>query len=239
MTKSEYTKNISGYGIIGCSVRNSRVFYLVGRNLLQAENESAISEGNVDKRVIPFFLDDPVDERWSAATLEGFERLLGSASRSPVEQMVAVDNSSLVFAIGSGSNEIESPISDFIDKRNLGAISQVRTIDGYVYAVGSAHTVCRRRGKNDWESLNFNLPRQTREEFEDEERSDDMDFIDIAGFSQNDLYTIAGRGVVWHGDGKKWTQIPFPSNMYLHSVCCAGDGNVYIGAQSGTLFCVR
>jgi len=239
MTKSEYTKHISGYAIIGCAVRSSRVFYLLGRNIKQAEKASAISEGNVDKRVIPFFFGKPVDERWSAATLEGFERLVGSASKSPVEQMVVVDGMASVYAIGSGSKGIESSISEFIDKRNLGSISRVRTIDGYVYAVGSAHTVCRRLGKNDWESLNLNLPRQTRAEFDDEERSDDMDFIDIAGFSQNDLYTIAGRGVVWHCDGKKWTQIPFPSNMYLHSVCCAGDGNVYIGAQSGTLFCGR
>jgi hypothetical protein len=115
----------------------------------------------------------------------------------------------------------------------------VRTIDGYVYAVGSAHTVCRRRGKNDWESLNFNLPRPTQADFDNQDRSNDMFFKDIAGFSESDLYTIAGRGVVWHYDGKKWMQVPFPSNMYLWSVCCAGDGNVYIGAQSGTLFCGR
>lgn len=238
MTENEYKERVDGYGIMGCAVRNSRVFYLLGRNLKQAKKASAISEGTVEKRVISIFLDKPVDGRWSFSTLKGYQRLVGSASKLPVEQMVTIDSSSVVFAIGGGTSGAES-ISDFIDKSNLGAITRARTIDGYVYAVGSAHTVCRRRGKSDWESLNFNLPRETREDFEDEERSDDMAFEDIAGFSQSDLYTVGGRGIVWHCDGKKWTQIPFPSNMYLHSVCCAGDGNVYIGAQSGALFCGR
>ncbi len=37
-------------------------------------------------------------------------------------------------------------------------------------------------------------------------------------------------------DGLAWKQTPFPSDMDLVSVCCAGDGFVYIGAESGSLF---
>ena len=239
MTKNEYRKRIDGYAIIGCAVRNARVFYLIGRNIKQAENASAISEGSVDKQVAVIFLDDLTESRWASATLEGFERIVGCASKLPTEQLVVVDGSSLVYATGSGSKGIETSIAEFIDNRNLGSISRARTIDGYAYAVGSAHTVCRRLGKNKWESQNFNLPRETKEDFEDEDRSNDMFFMDIAGFSQNDLYTVGGRGIVWHFNGEKWMQVPFPTNMYLWSVCCAGDGNVYVGAQSGTLFCGR
>jgi hypothetical protein len=239
MTKDEYIKNISGYHLVGCGVRNAQRFYFVARNDRQANNASAISEAGVDKRVIEFFLDVPLERRMGRVTLSGLELVVGSVAKFPIEQMVVVDSMAEVYAVGSGVKGVESAISKFIDKKNLGAISRVRTIGGYVYAVGSAHTVCRRLGKNDWESLNFNLRRETREDFDDEDQSNDMFFQDIAGFSENDLYTIAGRGVVWHCDGKKWMQVPFPSNMNLHSVCCAGDGNVYIGAQSGTLFCGR
>ncbi|MFI5260228.1 MAG: WD40/YVTN/BNR-like repeat-containing protein [Candidatus Paceibacteria bacterium] len=247
MTKAEYKKNLKGFAIIGCAVRNSHVFYFIARNLKQAEKASAISEESVGKRILPFFLDKPADGhnprdgRWSASKLTGFGRLVGSASKLPIEKMVAVDGMSLVYAIGSGSSGIESPISELLGREAVGAITRVRTINDYIYAVGSAHTVCRRLGNNEWESLNFNLPRETQEIFDDEDLSYDMDFSDIAGFSPDDLYTVGGRGIVWHFDGKKkeWAQMKFPSDMYLWSVCCAGDGNVYIGAQSGTLFCGR
>ena len=109
-------------------------------------------------------------------------------------------------------------------------------IYGMAYAVGGGRTVCRRRGPNDWESLCLNLPLGTRAEHDDVKKSEDMAFEDIDGFSHNDLYVIAGRGVVWHLNGTAWRRIPFPSNMFLESVCCAGDGHVYIGAQSGTMF---
>ncbi len=63
-----------------------------------------------------------------------------------------------------------------------------------------------------------------------------MAFNDIDAFSSSDIYVVGGRGVVWHYNGKLWSRIPLPSNMLLESVCCAGDGHVYIGGQSGTLF---
>ncbi|MCG8426033.1 MAG: hypothetical protein MI754_01595, partial [Chromatiales bacterium] len=100
----------------------------------------------------------------------------------------------------------------------------------------TGHTVCRRRGPNDWESLCLNLPLGTRAEHADEKISEDMAFQDIDGFTPDDLYVVAGRGIVWQCDGKRWKRIAFPSNMWLESVCCAGDGYVYISAQSGTLF---
>jgi len=82
----------------------------------------------------------------------------------------------------------------------------------------------------------LNLPLGTQEDHDDADRADNMSFKDIDGFAYDDLYTIAGQGVLWHFNGKTWRQIDFPSNMYMESICCGGDGNVYIGAQSGTLF---
>lgn len=122
------------------------------------------------------------------------------------------------------------------DGPRRGAIIRARMILGVAYAVGGTHTVCRRRGANDWESICLNLPVGTEADHKDLKKSGDMTFEDIDGFSHNDLYVVGGRGMVWHSDGNAWRQIPFPSNMFLESVCCAGDGHVYIGAQSGTLF---
>ncbi|EJT4818785.1 TPA: hypothetical protein NVL72_004837 [Citrobacter freundii] len=65
---------------------------------------------------------------------------------------------------------------------------------------------------------------------------DNQIFMDIDGFSENDMYAVGGQGRVWHYDGQSWRQIAFPTNMYLYTVCCGGDGEVYIGAQSGAVF---
>ncbi|NHZ42693.1 hypothetical protein [Massilia aquatica] len=85
-----------------------------------------------------------------------------------------------------------------------------------------------RVGKDVW-NYHLSLPKKT----------DDLDasgFQDIDGFSPEDIYAVGGKGDVWHVDGQQWTQLPFPSEMNLSSVCCAPDGVVYIGAGSGTVF---
>lgn len=61
-------------------------------------------------------------------------------------------------------------------------------------------------------------------------------FEDIDGFNINDIYCVGGRGDVWHSDGMKWKQTHFPSNLDLYTVCCAGDGYVYISGYGGTTF---
>jgi hypothetical protein len=161
--------------------------------------------------------------------------LIVSASKIPQEKGVCISSNGKAFISGGGQYDRED-IAMAKEGPRRGAIRRARMIHGMAYAVGAGHTVCRRRGLNDWESLCLNLPLGTPAEHNDEKKSGDMAFEDIDGFSHNDLYAIAGRGVVWHFDGKAWRRIPFPSNMFLESVCCAGDGNVYIGAQSGTLF---
>ena len=39
--------------------------------------------------------------------------------------------------------------------------------------------------------------------------------------------------------GKQWQQCPFPTNEDLETVCCAGDGNVYISDMKGCVWVGR
>jgi hypothetical protein len=61
-------------------------------------------------------------------------------------------------------------------------------------------------------------------------------FSDLDAFSESDMYAVGGNGDVWHYDGKKWTQMGFPSNVELGTVTCAGDGQVYISGEGGSLW---
>lgn len=236
ITADEFRVNLHGYRITDCAIRNARVFNFVVENEAQADVAGVLSAHKVERRVVPLFLDDPVDDRWGYTELFGFEELYAGAVKQPLEQFIGVDSGGQVYVLGSGITEVESRIPKGQDGPRRGAVRRTRTIDGRLYVAGTDHTVCRRRGRNHWESVTLDLPLPTRAQFENERLSEDMAFDDIDGFAHDDLYVVGGRGVVWHCDGQRWRRLPFPSNMFLESVCCGGDGQVYIGAQSGTLF---
>lgn len=236
ISKSEYRKFFDGYTISDCIVRKKDVYCFIVRNTAESENSGPTAEANVTKKLVTYFASETGAMRFGESIFEGYQRLVGGASQHRENKCIVVSSSGDVFATGGGSSENEEDIPRAREGPRRGSIFRLRGIDGFLYAVGSGHTVCRRTGRNNWESLCFNLPMETQADFDSVERSENMSFEDLDGFSTQDIYAVAGKGRVWHFDSKKWTSIPFPSNMYLHSICCAGDGNVYIGAQSGTIF---
>lgn len=235
--KDTYLKKWYGYRVTDCVVRNKDIFYFVARNEEQGSRAGPTQQETVVKRVISFILSEPEESRWGRQTLNHFSRIHAGVALLPKEQFVGVDAGGHVYAVGSGVAEMEESIPGSKEGPLRGAVHRVRTIDKYLYVVGGFHSVCRRTDRNQWESLCFNLPvpvNPTKKEYC--RAVIEMGFDDIDGFSHDDLYTIGWKGRVWHCDGKQWRPIAFPSNMYLHSICCAGDGFVYIGAQSGTVF---
>ncbi|MDQ1818142.1 hypothetical protein RBA41_33070, partial [Massilia sp. CCM 9210] len=69
--------------------------------------------------------------------------------------------------------------------------------------------------------------------------SDPFGFVDLSAFSASDMYAVGGEGDVWRFDGVKWHNCPLPTNAYLQSVCCAGDGLVYITELNGSVWAGR
>ncbi len=63
-----------------------------------------------------------------------------------------------------------------------------------------------------------------------------LGFNDMDAFSESDMYAVGGHGDVWRYDGHQWQQMGFPSNVQLATVTCAGDGNVYISGEGGSLW---
>jgi hypothetical protein len=138
-----------------------------------------------------------------------------------------------------------------IPNHNYGgiAIEKIVRIDNTIFVTGGKHRVLRRTGYQSWSMENIPLPKplQNLPEDYDEHMSksqrDEVFFtmlrsnlFDMAGFSLSDMYAVGNKGVVWHFNGKTWELIPFPSNLDLHTVCCADDGQVYITTQEGKIF---
>ena len=196
-----------------------------------------MSEWKVTKREIGFYDDEPKDKKVGNREFVNFSRTFaGAALKNGSNPVLFIDSGRQVFSKDGKHKGMEQPIPESESGPMRGIVNRVRMIRGDLYIAGGHRSVCRRSGVNDWESMCYDLPVPTLAEHEDVERLRDMSFIDIDGFNAEDMYVVAGRGVVWHLQGQHWKRVAFPSNMFLESVCCGGDGQVYIGAQSGTVF---
>jgi hypothetical protein len=235
LNQENYDAMFKGFQITDCVVRKKDLVYFV----LQPIEEEAREDEVLQTRLIQCVERQGL-QPWGNQPLPHFSKFLAGVSHSPTEQFVGVSSTGFVFATGSGDAGVEDDLKG-VHSRQLqaanaprdafllrGGISKLRTIAGRVWGVGGGRTVIDRVGKNNW-NYHTSLPKPTS-------FLDPDGFEDIDGFAEDDIYAVGGDGDVWHFDGKKWRQVSFPSNMQLESICCAGDGHVYIGAESGSVF---
>ena len=217
-----------GFNIYDCSVRSADCI-----SFLMLENIDDAAHGQ--KRIVNLFFKEPVGERISWDTYRGFDGPKIISSVLPKNQSMIISLDCDVAVLGGGERGMEKPIPSGGEPENevLRACFNVACIDGIVYAVGPWRTACKRIGPNLWESLigdRSTLPKPPRRG-----ASNAGGFDAIAGFNSGDIYCIGGQGDAWRFDGSRWYQCAVPTNMYFHSVCCAGDDFVYIGMQSGSV----
>ncbi|MFI8614545.1 hypothetical protein ACIGHN_03465 [Acidovorax sp. NPDC077693] len=228
ITASEYQSAINGFSVYDCAIRSNRVFSFL---LLQTIDDAA----NGDRRLLNYFPDDADGERLDWMDYEGFAAPKIAATSQPKDQVVLIGRDCVVAVLGGGDGGMESPIPNGNAKTILDSSCHgVATIEGQVYAVGGWRGVCRRLGPNSWESLagdRSTLPTPKRLSY----GGTDGGFNAIAGFNSKNIYCVGGEGDAWRYDGQRWYQCAVPTNMRFESVCCAGDGYVYIGMQSGSV----
>lgn len=237
ITHDEFRDGLYGFNITDCAVRNRNFLHFSVRHGKESEDAGILTEHTVTKKEVGVYLNRKLESRLSTLPLRNFERLLvGATMDDRWNQVVCVDLDGQVYARGNGEDKVEKRIPKSMEGPMRSAVVGIKTIQGRLYAVGGSNSVCYRVGPDQWQSLCLNLPMVKSEKEYTVDWASKNTFRDIDGFSFDDLYVAGGEGHVFHFDGKQWQQIAFPSNMYLHAVCCGGDGYVYIGAQSGALF---
>lgn len=227
LTEQEIRKYIKGYFCYDCAIRASNVFSFV---LVQNRNGAVEPK----KRLINFFPQDAAGDRFGAADLEGFASPLLAIATKPIEKAILVGMDCGVAALGAGPG---SGLQDKIpngnhDKPIFGGVAGAASINGYVYVVGGWRHVAKRTDTNKWIAVH---DRKSMPIPIGKGPINYDGFRAIAGFSEDDIYCVGGNGDAWRYDGSKWHQCPLPTNMDLYSICCAEDGFVYIGAQSGSI----
>ncbi|UOD30530.1 hypothetical protein INH39_01910 [Massilia violaceinigra] len=233
ISSGQYENNISGFVMIDCEVRSADIFYFS-----LSEDETQLAEWDEDdedswlrRRIVYFIRNLAPAERWGNIEFDQSYDFQLSVARQPREQLVGIEKDGNVYVVGGGTAEWEDSLGDWTDGgMRRGSIVKSRTIDGHVYMVGGGRTVGVRKDRNDAVPLMQQLP------FDHDKDWQVAGFEDIDGFNASDIYCVGGKGDVWHFDGASWTQVDFPSTISLRSVCCAGDGNVYISGHGGTTF---
>ncbi|BFM22025.1 hypothetical protein [Gilvimarinus japonicus] len=249
MDLESYKIILSKYSITDCAVATKDVFVFIISEILTDEEIEYYEENDYDldyrpKKLVTFLRKgDSQGRHWVQDHLIGWDTPRIGACNKPRNHSITLEISTRLdhqaFITGNGPAEKMLfpprvakngvPLGGFV----RGGIRRTKTIDGWAYAVGGNRTLGKFLDKDQWQTLNKNLPKMPKEQMES---FLDSGFEDIDGFSETDIYTAGGHGDVWHFDGENWTPIPFPSNDPLESLCCAGDGYVYISGYQGITF---
>ncbi len=220
----DYIKRFRGAGIRDCAVIDQGLFYFVA---LQDWNEDQPRPFDDELETRLTSLNLKAEKRWRTTRCTGYSSLQCSGPRDNEITCVAVDGRASVFVDKDDGYEDESeiPAGGGVGPCRSN-VTKIKPFAGRLYGCGGDRSVFYRQGPNAWAEVGP-LPAAGRGE---------TGFLDFDGFNESDMYAAGGMGDVWHFDGAAWRKVILPEKMWIESVCCGGDGYVYIGAQSGTVF---
>ena len=146
----------------------------------------------------------------------------------PKRTYFALGRDGKIYGLVAGGDFFNEAIPDAgTGKGKLGYLSQVREIDGQVYACGDQGQVYRRTPKG-WVHVDDGLMHPER-------RKQGNSLNGIDGTSEDDLYAVGDYGRIFHYDGKKWTQVGYQTSAILERVRCVGKDEVYVCGDGGLL----
>ena len=214
---------IGKYGISGCCIRDRTSFALVCQNW---EVDDPLEPH--DTRIITYELKGD-DEVWHSHDVGPTTGLHCCPVVLPAKGWLFVTDASEVCFCSDGDLEWEENVSDEPKALTLN-VKCVR--DGYAYSVGSKCSVYRRESENTWLKLESGMrtPGPSR----------GMRFVDIDGFSDDDIYAGGGKAGLWNYRQTVWNEICLPTSLKIKYICCGNDGYTYLVTPAKThLICGR
>lgn len=236
--KASWSKFLRGRTIYDCAIYRERGYGFV------VVEESAELDTLPVTTFITMATDQPIESRFGVYSVGHFQFTNIASCTAPAEY-VAVDMASNVYSANAKRKGEEKPIDQVLDMRTfdseVGIIKKVVRVAGQIYALGNYRRIYRRVGEQQWVELGAEkrgvpLPADVHT---NSDHSMDLGFADMSGFSESDIYAVGGKGDVWRFDGLKWNNCALPTNARLITVCCGGDGVVYITEINGSLWAGR
>jgi hypothetical protein len=242
--KVAWAQTLQGFLITDVAVRDRNIVYVCSRKKMTADAASGMLDSEVPSRITAVFLDDTSDDNFANQQIVGMNQPSVGVFRldaaGPTGLLASMSRDGNVWPLGSMGS---GPMEQIAPGQSPGT-TRLKCIDGYTYSIGGGREIYRRTAVGTWEAfvqkglvLSKDVP--NRESMSTSRWLDvfsAMGFNDLDAFSARDMYAVGGHGDVWHFDGTTWMQMGFPSNVQLGTVTCAGDGNVYISGEGGSLW---
>lgn len=130
------------------------------------------------------------------------------------------------FATASGFTTEKIPEAGTRD--GLGAVKQIREIEGMLYVCGDQGQVYRRE-KDGWVHFDAGLLDRAIS-------ASAVDLNSIDGTGPDDLYVVGFHGRIFHRDPKGWRELDSPTNYHLERVRCVSRDEVYVCGNNGSFF---
>lgn len=228
LDKKRWSEVFSEFEIVDVAIQDNRALHFCARKRMTADAASHLWDHEILTRLIVLYTDRPEGQNCGCQELSGMAHPVVGVSRKPFPRptglLCALNQDGDVWPRGGGA---EGPMEHVAPGKWPGT-TRLKCINGFTYSVGLGRQLYKRIEVGKWVSFQEGIARV--------ESSSAIGFNDIDAFSESDMYAVGGHGDVWHFDGKKWQQMGFPSNVQLATVTCAGDGNVYISGEGGSLW---
>lgn len=243
ITPAEYKDVLDTYFIVDCAIRDRNVFGFALDRVFTDEEVQEEERNNWDssrrpKRLAVFYREDPEGDRLGAENLGNWGSLRLGAIAVPKSQFFLYEwHQHRVYVIGSGEDAFETPLSS---RTNPNAplhagVDRIKTFNGKAFLCGGYRGFAERLGPDRYRSHKALVEGYPL----DDDESGHEGFDDFDLFAEDDIYAAGGKGDVWHFKGTAWRQIAFPFKGWLNTVCCGGDGMVYISGYEGVTFMGR
>ncbi len=149
-------------------------------------------------------------------------------TNKPEYRFVAIAESGREFIIGDDSVKQEVIAVGEHSPGSNGPLTSIRVCkNAGIYSVGTARQVYKKRAIDKWERIDGSCKSDSKK------IRAATAFMDIDGYSENELYAIGWEGEIWLYNNCLWGRLDTPTNLTLYSICCAEDGVVYICGQNG------
>lgn len=220
-----------GFSILSLAIQNRDRVYLLFEN----DHESRLDNPKVKIFSRLTFYYRNTERVWGYGEYSGIYRAKVCYIPPPEDAVLIVDFNGQTVRVDA--NRERPNFENGLDEAVLPALRQVtvqslRTIAGQAYVAGGLRTVFRREGPNQWTCMTGNdLSVQALEI----KRKQSLGFDDIGGFAADDLYACGDGGDLFHYDGARWRGLDPPTNADLRALCCAPNGQVYVGGRDGLL----
>lgn len=235
--KEKWKKFGTGFSVIGGLIgfANSRYCFV-----LEETERNTHRDPPPKLRLLFARMERPLERRFYSVDFDELEfPLFASATTAGLDEFVVcdMDGNTIVYndVVAEIGTEEPGIVTIWSDQGDNAPVERLKRVNGKMYAVCLDRRILERQGKKGIWTEFPGLARPSDRGGEDVSNLD-FGFADMDAFSPKDIYAAGGSGDVWQYNGKEWRRCDFPSDESLYTVCCAGDGKVYITGEDGSLW---